>query len=137
MKALIGFVAVTLLVFSSVGLAGGGILQVVEKAGVGKYIADAEGKALYWFKMDTPNKSACAGACVENWPLYHRDKVIAPEGVPDDDFGTITRDDGKLQTTFRSYPLYYFAGDDKAGDTNGQGLKDVWFVIDPDNFPPK
>lgn len=38
---------------------------------------------------------------------------------------------------FRGYPLYYFAGDAKAGNTNGHALKDIWYVIDPGNFPLK
>ncbi|MGW8323142.1 MAG: hypothetical protein ACWGSD_16460, partial [Thermodesulfobacteriota bacterium] len=45
------------------------------------------------------------------------------------------RDDGTKQSTFRGYPLYYWSGDEKEGDTNGQGVKNVWFVIDPGNFP--
>ena len=28
-------------------------------------------------------------------------------------------------------PLYYFAKDAKAGDTNGQGLNGKWFVASP------
>ncbi len=112
-------------------------LKVAKKDGVGAYLVDTKGLALYWFKKDTAGRSSCAGPCVEKWPLYHRDAVKAPEGVKAEDFGTITRDDGKKQTTFRGFPLYYWAGDKAAGDTLGQGVNSVWYVVDPANFPPK
>jgi predicted lipoprotein with Yx(FWY)xxD motif len=28
-------------------------------------------------------------------------------------------------------PLYYYIGDTKPGDTNGQGLQNLWFVATP------
>src|SRR3972149_9056185 len=107
------------------------------KAGVGSYLADAKGMTLYWFKKDSPGKSACAGPCVEKCPFYHREKVMAGKGLSEGDFGTITREDGKKQSTFRGYPLYYWAGDKAKGDTSGQGVNNVWYVVDPANFPPK
>ena len=112
-------------------------VQTMTKDGVGAYLADAKGMTLYWFKKDTPGKSACAGPCVEKWPVYHREKVMAGTGLSEGDFGTITREDGKKQSTFRGYPLYYWAGDKAKGDTNGQGVNNVWYVVDPANFPPK
>ncbi|HYF11044.1 MAG TPA: hypothetical protein VEC09_01965, partial [Actinomycetota bacterium] len=30
------------------------------------------------------------------------------------------------------WPLYSFSGDEAAGDTNGQGLNEVWYVVAPD-----
>ena len=122
---------------------GGGALAMdhavkkTTKEGVGSYLTDAKGMTLYWFKKDSPGKSACAGPCVEKWPIYFRDSVAAGEGTKPEDFGTITREDGKKQTTFRGDPLYYWVGDKAAGDTAGQGLNNVWYVIDPANFPPK
>jgi predicted lipoprotein with Yx(FWY)xxD motif len=112
-------------------------VKIADKEGVGKYLTDAEGKSLYWFKKDSTGMSACSGACVDNWPLYYRETIAPAEGLSAADFATITRADGKQQTTFRGYPLYYWIGDAKAGDTNGQGLKGVWFVVNPDNFPAK
>ena len=112
-------------------------VKIAKKDVVGSYLTDTEGKALYWFKKDTVGKSACAGPCLEKWPLYFRETVKAPEGVKAEDFGTITREDGQKQTTFRGFPLYYWANDKAAGDTLGQGVNSVWFVIDPANFPPK
>lgn len=112
-------------------------VKIQTKEGIGKYLTDAKGKTLYWFKKDSPGKSACAGPCVEKWPLYHREMVAADKALKAGDFGTITREDGKKQTTFRGYPLYYWMNDKQAGDTTGQGVNDVWFVVNPDNFPPK
>jgi predicted lipoprotein with Yx(FWY)xxD motif len=137
MKTLIGFMVAALLIIPAAAFANHHAVKTSEKAGVGKYLTDAEGKTLYWFKMDNPGASTCAGPCVEKWPLYYREAVAPPQGIAATEFGTLTRADGKKQTTFRGYPLYYWAGDAKAGDTSGQGVKDVWFVIDPGNFPPK
>lgn len=107
------------------------VVKVEKKEGVGNYLTDSKGMTLYTFKKDTAGKSACAGDCVAKWPPYFREKVAAPAGTKADDFGTITREDGKKQTTYKGLPLYYFAGDEKSGDTKGQGVKDVWYVAVP------
>jgi len=109
-------------------------VKVAHKDGVGSYLTDTEGKTLYWFKSDSPGVSACSGPCVDKWPLYYRETVKAPEGLDPADFATIERTDGKKQTTFRGYPLYYWVNDQ---EPTGQGIKGVWYVIDPNNFPPK
>jgi predicted lipoprotein with Yx(FWY)xxD motif len=106
-------------------------VKVEKKEGVGSYLADTKGMTLYIFKKDTPGKSACTAECVAKWPLYFREKVAASAGTKADDFGTITREDGKKQTSYKGMPLYYFTGDAKPGDTNGQGVKEVWYVAAP------
>jgi hypothetical protein len=48
--------------------------------------------------------------------------------------GTSARSDGKQQVTYSGHPLYLYAGDEKAGDTSGQGLTDFgasWYVLTP------
>jgi predicted lipoprotein with Yx(FWY)xxD motif len=112
-------------------------IKIQEKKGIGIYLTDTEGKALYWFKKDSSGKSACAGSCLEKWPIYYRETVAAPKEIKAEDFGTIIREDGKKQTTFRGYPLYYWINDKKPGETTGQAVNNVWFVINPDSFPPK
>jgi len=112
-------------------------IKIQEKEGIGKYLTDTEGKSIYWFKKDSPGNSSCSGQCLEKWPIYYRETVAAPKDIKAGDFGTIIRENGKKQTTFRGYPLYYWINDKQAGETNGQNLKNVWFVINPDNFPPK
>ncbi|MGD8351676.1 MAG: hypothetical protein PVG55_01650, partial [Nitrospirota bacterium] len=66
--------------------------------------------------------------------IFHSEDLQVPEGLDAGDFGAITRGDGKKQTTFRGYPLYYFGGDSKPGDMKGQGSRGVWFVVDPGKF---
>jgi predicted lipoprotein with Yx(FWY)xxD motif len=112
-------------------LAAAATVEVKTKEGIGKYLTDEKGMTLYTFKKDGPGKSACAGPCVEKWPLFSEEKVTVPEGLAAADFGVITREDGKKQTTYKGMPLYYFFKDAKAGDAAGQGVNNVWFVVTP------
>lgn len=116
---------------AGVALADHHAVTVSKKEGIGSFLADTKGMTLYWFKNDTKGVSACSGDCVAKWPLYYRESVAAKEGLKAEDFGTITREDGQKQTTYKGMPLYYFIGDKAAGDTNGNGVKDVWFVVNP------
>jgi predicted lipoprotein with Yx(FWY)xxD motif len=137
MKTLVSLFVAALLVCPAAVLADQHALKLAKKDALGSYLTDASGKALYWFKKDTPGQSLCVGPCLEKWPLYYRETVAPPEGLPAADFATLKRPDGKEQTTFRGYPLYYWVNDAKPGDTGGHGFNNVWFVIDPANFPPK
>jgi predicted lipoprotein with Yx(FWY)xxD motif len=128
-STLILFVAV--LVTMGTAFADHHAVNVTQKEGIGSYLTDIKGMALYTFKKDSPGKSACEGPCVANWPLFYRDKVEAGDGIAVVDFGTITRADGKMQTTYKGMPLYYFSKDAKPGDTMGQGFKDLWSVAKP------
>ena len=44
--------------------------------------------------------------------------------------GTTERDDGEVQVTYAGHPLYYYAPDEAPGDTLGQEVGDVWYVVD-------
>lgn len=112
-------------------------VKVAEKDSLGHYLTDTKGMTLYWFVKDSAGKSVCQGGCLKKWPAYYRPEVVAPNGINADDFGTMTRPDGSKQTTFRGYPLYYFFKDQAPGDTKGQGVKKIWYVVDPSNFPAK
>ncbi|MCS0788781.1 hypothetical protein [Cytobacillus pseudoceanisediminis] len=105
-------------------------LQLMENKNIGKYLTDAKGMALYFFAKDQPNTSNCSGDCLENWPAFYSEDFAVPEGFNKEDFGTITRSDtGEKQTTYKGYPLYYFVKDGASGDVKGQGVKDVWFIV--------
>lgn len=108
-------------------------LTVKTKAGIGNYLVDDKGMALYLFKKDTPNKSVCgaAGGCIEKWPAFYADKVDPKAGIKPAAVGTITRDDGLKQTTYKGQPLYYFYKDKDDDDVYGQGINNVWYVVAP------
>lgn len=105
-------------------------LQLLENEKTGEYLADSQGRTLYYFKKDEAGKSNCSGDCLANWPAFTKEDFAVPEGFDKKDFDTITRDDnGEKQVTYKGFPLYYFAKDQQEGDVNGQGVKDVWFVV--------
>lgn len=54
---------------------------------------------------------------MEKWPIYYRESVAVAKDIKTEDFGTIIREDGKKQTTFKGYPLYYWVNDKEAGET--------------------
>ena len=57
---------------------------------------------------------------------------VAGDGVDGTLLGTTEREDGSTQVTYDGWPLYLFASDAAPGDTNGQGVGEVWFVVGPD-----
>ncbi len=117
--------------FAGPALADHHTVKIAKKESLGSYLTDAKGMTLYTFKKDTPGMSACSGDCVAKWPLYFREKVGVTGNLKAEDFATIAREDGKKQTTYKGFPLYYFAADKAPGDTNGQGVKEVWMVATP------
>ena len=105
--------------------------QVHMAAGsVGEYLTDGEGNTLYVFLPDDAGPSTCTDACAATWPPLVG-AAEAKEGVDTSLVGIAERDDSADQVTYDGWPLYLFSGDSAAGDINGQGVSDVWFVIDP------
>jgi predicted lipoprotein with Yx(FWY)xxD motif len=59
----------------------------------------------------------------QNWPpLLASGAATVGNAAKASLLGVSTRSDGKQQVTYNGHPLYRFAGDHKAGDTNGQGV---------------
>jgi predicted lipoprotein with Yx(FWY)xxD motif len=109
------------------------MLTIKAKDGLGNYLADEKGVTLYMFKKDQPGKSVCGAAngCLEKWPVFYADKIETVAEIDGSQIGVITRDDGKKQTTYKGMPLYYFFKDKGAGDTFGQGVNNIWYVVAP------
>lgn len=103
---------------------------------LGDVLVDDEGMTLYMFDPDEQGPSTCYEDCATNWPPLTVDgDPAAGEGVDEALLGTTERDDGSMQVTYDDWPLYHFAGDSASGETNGQGIQDVWWVIGPDGTP--
>ena len=88
-------------------------------------MASKEGKTLYTFDKDAAGKSNCNGGCAAAWPPF----MVANPALAGGDFSIVKRDDGASQWAFKGMPLYFFAGDAKAGDANGDKQGGVWHVI--------
>lgn len=88
-------------------------------------LASTEGKTLYTFDKDAAGKSNCNGGCATAWPPF----IVANPALAGGDFSIVKRDDGASQWAYKGKPLYFFAGDAKAGDASGDNQGGVWHVV--------
>ncbi len=141
--AFMGLLAVTAACGSSYGGSGtpgygppgqSATLMVATDARLGGHLVDGSGRSLYYFAKDVPAGgtqaavSNCNAGCLPIWPIFNADSVVAL-GINAMDVGQITRSDGSKQTTYKGFPLYYYAGDTAAGDTKGEGVNGIWYVV--------
>jgi predicted lipoprotein with Yx(FWY)xxD motif len=100
---------------------------------LGQTLVDAEGRTLYAFTRDKGGESSCYGDCAATWPALTVDgDPAAGDGVEASLLATAERKDGSAQVTYKGMPLYHFSGDQRPGDTNGQGVGGSWFLVAPD-----
>ena len=116
--------------------AGGAATVMVADSDLGQILVDGEGRTLYMFKPDTAGESTCYDDCEANWPpLVVTGDITVGEGLDAATFTTVARTDGSTQVKAGAWPLYYFKNDAAAGDVNGQGQGDVWYVVSPTGEP--
>src|SRR6478609_7355530 len=100
------------------------VAKQAENASLGSVVlTTTKGRTLYSLSAETKGRFICTGACVSTWHPLLVPAGVKPTGPVK--LGTIKRPEGKTQVTFKGRPLYSFAGDAKAGDANGEGIKDV------------
>jgi predicted lipoprotein with Yx(FWY)xxD motif len=122
---------------TSPATAGGSSAATVDvRTGNGaSFLTDSSGRALYLWTPDTKTTSMCSGACASAWPpLTVKGAPTAGTGVTASDLSTISRSDGTKQVTYAGHPLYYFADDKAAGQTNGEGSNGFgapWYLVAP------
>jgi len=81
---------------------------------------------LYHFDNDTTGTSNCTGTCATTWPPLKFTGTGTPTGTTN--LTVITRTDGTKQVAYKGMPLYHYSGDNKPGDTQGDGLFGLWHV---------
>jgi predicted lipoprotein with Yx(FWY)xxD motif len=82
-----------------------------------------KGQTLYSLSAEKHGRFICIGSCLSVWHPLRVPRGTRPTGPVK--LGTIERPEGGTQVTYRGKPLYRFGGDAKAGDANGEGIKDV------------
>ncbi len=111
--------------------AGGGTADGVHAVDseLGTILVDPGGFTLYVFLNDTDGESTCYDSCAATWPPVAGDTAIGGD-LDASMFSTVARTDGTEQLTVNGQPLYRYAPDASPGDTSGQGVGEVWFVVD-------
>ena len=106
-------------------------IQTAVKSGIGTYLVDSKGITLYWVALDSIGKSNIAGSTLTIWPVFYTSTITVPAALNASDFGSIQRADGKMQTTYKGWPLYYYYQDAASGNMYGEGIDGVWFAASP------
>ncbi len=111
----------------------GGASIMLADGALGSILVDAEGRTLYGFTVDVDGVSACYDGCAAAWPpLVVDGPASVGDGLDGTLLSTVPRTDGTTQVKYGEWPLYYFAADASAGETKGQGVNGVWYVVGAD-----
>ena len=98
---------------------------------LGTILVDPRGMTLYHLSGEQGGKFICSNSsCTAIWHPLTVTAGSTPTGTVAA-LGVVKRPDGTTQVTYKGTPLYTFAQDQSAGDTKGQGIKDVgtWTVV--------
>lgn len=103
-----------------------------ENATLGKTVlTTTKGRTLYSLSVEKNGKFICTASCLSVWHPLMVPAGVRPTGPVK--LGTVERPEGGTQVTYKGRPLYRFGGDSKAGQANGEGIKDVgtWHAASP------
>ena len=109
-------------------------VKALDSPKFGIVLGSSAGRTLYRYTVDSKGVNRCSGVSVCNkyWPPLLVKPGVNPgagAGVKASLLGTIKAAHGMRQVTYAGFPLYTFAGDTKAGQTNGQGFDKQWYVV--------
>jgi predicted lipoprotein with Yx(FWY)xxD motif len=112
----------------------GGTVKAVQSTKFGMVLVGSTGRTLYRYTKDSKGVNRCSGdkSCAPYWPPLLVKPTVKPTvgaGANAKLVGTIKAAHGMRQVTYGGFPLYFFSGDKKAGQVNGEGFESVWFVV--------
>ncbi|MGW4209956.1 COG4315 family predicted lipoprotein [Lentzea sp. NPDC004789] len=102
----------------------------VAQSDLGPILVDQSGRTLYAFTKDENKPSACDADCIAVWPALTAQSTVDAKGGAD--ASLVSRVEDSSQAVYGKWPLYYYVGDQVAGDLNGQGVDGEWFAVAPD-----
>ncbi|HEX4463139.1 MAG TPA: hypothetical protein VH042_00680 [Solirubrobacterales bacterium] len=108
------------------------VVAEAENATLGKTVlTTTKGRTLYSLSVEKNGKFVCTASCLSIWHPLMVPAGVRPTGPVA--LGTVERPEGGTQVTYKGRPLYRFGGDTKAGQANGEGIKDVgtWHAASP------
>jgi predicted lipoprotein with Yx(FWY)xxD motif len=119
---------------STAAAASGAATVSTTKNKLGTILVGSNGKTLYLFEKDSGGKSTCkSGGCAGLWPpLTITGKPTAGSGVDARKLSTTAGANGAKIVTYNGHPLYFYAPDQSAGQTTGQGVNSFgaeWYVL--------
>lgn len=117
--------------------ASGAALIKTSDSDLGQILTTDKGMTVYAFMNDKGGMPTCNDACAAAWPPVTTGSASLPAGLDSAVFKVVSRPDGSHQIAAGDWPLYTFANDKAAGDTNGQGVGNVWFTVKSDGSPNK
>lgn len=92
------------------------------------YVDRETRRSLYIRPSDPPGEVICLDACAEDFPPLLTDIDFMGISEP---FDIIVRPDGENQWTYGDYPLHRYTGDGDAGEANGEGIDERWYLARP------
>lgn len=105
----------------------------IASSDLGDILVDGKGRTLYLYTPDGSNidESQCTGGCASAWPPLTAKKARVGKGLD----ASLVTVNGSGQVAYNNQLLYRYGGDSAKGDTNGQGVGGVWFVVSPSSSP--
>ncbi len=117
-------------------------IQLRNDATLGNVLTDKDNRTLYNFSNDAAGTPTCSGGCEVVWPPVLSTSFDAARlgaGLLSTDFDSLTTASGKVQLTYKTWPLYYYAPSvnginvpEAPGLTGGENVGGIWFVAKPD-----